>query len=331
MVTYEQASQMPEFQSPAGRFPYLPFASVEYELRLFGFEAFIGRLYRAPLFFKRYMPEIALSLLFFLVGVGVIKRRKMIPGQLWCFLAAAVAIYLLSRAFAFKLYVPNRHIQIPFALFFISALSIALWRAGKVFAGDRWPGGLVALCLLALLLKATSGSGLNGTANFNYSLDLRGGAFEWLRANTPPRAIVAGQPTFLDPVQLFAVRRGYVTTETAHPFYLNYNAEMRRRLELSFRAHYAANLKELLAWVEPEGITHFVFYRKKFYPDELVKETYFQPLTGLVKELTSRPIPNYAYFELPRTVDLQKFPFMPFRDDRAAVVDIAALRAYLNS
>lgn len=329
MVSYEQASLMPEFQRPDGRFPFLPLPSVLADIRLFGFEPFIGRLYRAPSFLRSYVPEIVFSLLVLIFGLSLAKRRQIIPMELWFFIVAALSVYFLSRALAFRLYVPNRHIQIPFAMFLISGMSIGFWRMGTQLAKERWWGGLVALGILGSIIYLTSGAGLSGTANFNYTLEQRGRVFQWLRENTPESALVAGQPTFMDPVELFSVRRGYVTTETTHPFYVEYNAEMQRRLEIVFRAHYARTLDELLRIIEPEGITHFVFDRRKFSPEGLLAEKYFPPVAALVKQLTARPAPNYAYFELPQKVDLKNYPFMPFRDERAVVIDVGALKTFL--
>jgi hypothetical protein len=178
---------------------------------------------------------------------------------------------------------------------------------------------------------AGSGKGLNGTLNFNYPSDKKGRVFEWIRGNTPEDALIAGHPTHIDGVQLFGARKGYVTTETTHPFYTRYYAEMKRRNEVVLRAHYSASLEELLAVLEPEGIDYFVFRRGDFYPQVLPKLTFFPPFEGLMKELTSRPAEMYAYRQLPEQVDLQQYPFMPYKDRLSAVVDVEALKTYLQA
>ena len=176
-----------------------------------------------------------------------------------------------------------------------------------------------------------SNIGLFGTANFNYARDKKGHVFEWIKKNTPESALIAGHPTHIDGVQLFAIRRGYVTTETTHPFYKGYYAEMYRRNEISLRAHYAASLPELVSILEPEGITHFVFKRADFYPGAMKKMKFFPSYKPLLDTLTSRSSDEYAYRQLPSQVDVANYPFMPYKDKISVVVDVQALKSYLQS
>jgi hypothetical protein len=133
----------------------------------------------------------------------------------------------------------------------------------------------------------------------------------------------------MDPTQLFGIRRAYITTETAHPFYSEFAKVARHRLAVAFRAHYARTLEELVAICEAEGISHFVFARKKFYPEALLEEEYKEPHRALVRELVSRPYEEYAFRQLPRKVSVSEFPFMVYRDEESSVVDIAALKDFL--
>ena len=89
-------------------------------------------------------------------------------------------------------------------------------------------------------------------------------------------------------------------------------------------------MQELLALLEPEGIDYFVFDRSKFYPEELAKAEYFPPLNEMVHQLTSRPPDQYAYQQLPKTIDVARAPYMPFRDSQSAVVDLKALKVFLE-
>ena len=239
-------------------------------------------------------------------------------------------VYFASRQFAFKLYVPDRHLQFPMGFFWITTLSIGVWNVFKSGTKrDQWIGAL-GLLLLSFLIWSGSKHGLQGAANFNYAFDKKGRIFSWVRASTPEQALIAGHPTFIDGVQLFGMRRGYVTTETSHPFYPIYYTEMNRRLIISLKAHYAKSFEELLTLLEPEGVNYFVFEKARFYPEALRTAVYFPPLNELVTELTSGDPENYVYRQLPKEVDLATYPWMPFRDDQSAVVDLKALREYLS-
>ncbi len=349
MVDYETASKMPEFQRPEGRFPFLPLDPVSYDLKMYAFQPFFHRLHRPKLSFNgrvyslpSWKPVMEAVIPLLLAGLWLIGwlrfKRNIFPLQLLSFLAAIVTVYWASRLFAFKLYVPNRHLQFPMTFFLITAFSILPWLAlhrsgGKGGDAGRFRQAWPAVCgflFLGLLVVIGTGDGLYGTANFNYSLHKKGGVFEWMRRHTPENALFAGHPTHVDGLPLFGIRRVLANTEVAHPFYTGYYREIKRRLIISLRAHYAASLQEVVDLLEPEGVDYFVFSRQRFYPAALQAEDYFSPLSYLVRELTARPADDYAYKRLPRKVDLEKAPYMPFRDEQSAVVDVHLLKKHLQ-
>ena len=335
MVTFEQASEMPEFQRPTGRFPFVPLREAGHEIRTFSYQAFIGRFYNPGRWWKRNMPTVAILSLIGIVLIGFIRKRKTVPPEIWSFLLAIITVYFASRLMAFKLYVPNRHLQFPMAFFFIAAFTVGAWRAfhsgdGKSSSIKSSWKSVLALIAVGGLVYAGSHVGLNGAANFNYSYNKKGHVFNWIRKNTDNSALIGGHPTFIDATQLFGQRRAYATTETAHPFYPEYYQEIKKRLEVLLRAHFAKDLKQLVEIVDPVGIDYFVFERKQFYPEALDEAKYFPGLNHVVDEVTAGPHDKYAYRQLPSEVDLEKAPFMPFKDGQSALVDIKVLKEYLN-
>ena len=349
MASYSVAASMPEFSHPDGRFPFVPLQSVGQDLYIFGYQAFINFLQKVTAFdrnWRRAIQYVVLALFLAAIWMGIRRTRVTVPAALWCYLIATAGVYAASRVLAFRLYVPNRHLQFPLAIFFVCTVTIALWRAfhrygqgASAVTENSWHdtswsssrGSLLALSFLAGVIWLGSSTGLQGDANFNYPRNSRGGVFEWIRVHTPKDALIAGEPTFIDPCQLFAVRRAYISTESAHPFYDRYYAEVRRRLTITLKAHYAKDLVELVRLLEPEGVDYFVFARAKFYPEALAKAKYFKPFDTLVRELTSRPPDEYAYRQLPRVVTLADFPAMPYKDEKAALVHIPTLKQWLQS
>lgn len=330
MVDSESAAVLPEFQRPHGRFPFLPLESISNEFRMYGYQPFLHRLFNPGRPLKRTMLWIISGcLVVFLLG-GAQRRRLVVPLELWSYLVAVLSVYWLSRQVPFHLYVPNRHLQIPMTLFWIFSFVIAIWKLwgegqGTFNSGRSWfrPAGVYLL--LGVLIWFGTGDGLYGSANYNYPRNKRGGVFGWLRTQTPKQSLIAGHPTHIDATQLFAIRRAYATTETAHPFYPRYFEEIKRRLRISLKAHYASNLCEVLELLEPEGVDYFVFSRHRFYPWALEKERYFEPLSKLMQKLTARHYDTYAYKQLPQQVT-SNAPYLVYRDDQSAVVDIVALR-----
>lgn len=344
MVSFSEASQMPEFARPLGRFPFLPLRPAFEELKIFGFQAFIGRLYRPNPFWRDNIWWLVPTSLLSLAALGLgKKRRTIIPVEIALFGLASLTTYTLSRAIAFKLFVPDRHLQIPMVIFMVSAFTIAIWRLmvrrsslnakGADISESSlrrcWPA-ILAYCALGGVVYACSGNGLQGDANFNYPSNKRGRMYEWVRNNTSDDALIACHPTHCDGMQLFGVRRALVTTETSHPFYPRYNLEMRRRSEVSLRAHYAQSLDELVTLLQPEGVTHFIFRRADFRSDNLPRQSYFPPLDRLVKNLVKRPTSSFVFFELPKELDAARYPYVKFIDDTSIIVDIKALAEFLR-
>lgn len=326
MASFDVASSMPEFFAK-GRFPFLPLTPALEEMRNVGLQAFLTRFYDPGELVRASLPVVIIAVLLTFLAVGILRKREVIPRALLCFLVSIVTVYFLSRILAFKLYVPDRHLQFPLAVFFISSFTIGAWR---IFEGKKLFSSLAVLIVLGLTFLG-SGTGIYGVANFNYPYTDAHRVFTWLRKNTPENALIAGHPTYLDPVQLFAVRRGYATTETAHPFYDAYYKEIKRRLEIDFKAYYSAHLRELSQLLLPEGVDYFVFRRRDFYPEALEKASYFKPFDTMVHDLASREFNQYSFRELPSEFDPKRFPFVPYRDDYAVVVDLKELSSYMNS
>lgn len=339
MVTLEQASKMPEFDRDGGRFGFLPFLPAWEEINTIGMQAFVARWYRPAPFLKDNIGYIAFGLVALLLLCGMKKKRVVIPAEILIFGLSAIAVYFASRVLAFLLYVPDRHLQFPLAFFFIFALPIGFWRLyysdlyrGNSYINSSWPLArisAVALTVLTLFVYVGSNDGLKGVANFNYPTLKRGDVFHWLRHNAPKDALIAGNPTHIDGVQLFAKRTAYATTETTHPFYLGYLAEMKRRLTITWRAYYATNAEEFVKLLEPEKIDYFVFERRDFYPEALKSATYFKPLHTLVQELAAHEPNQYFFKKLPHKVDLINHPYMVFKDGQSVIVDVAKLKQYL--
>lgn len=347
MVTLEEAKKMPAFDRAGGRFPFVPLLSVKAELNTFALQAFRGRFYTAPSFLRGKIIPIIFISAFLLLLIGFFRRKKVFPIELVMYFLSIWIVYFLSREFAFKLYVPDRHLQFPMAFFLFLFYSIAIWR---VFDGGKedyeksspkwcqsasfkksW-GCFVVFLLLGTFIYLTSGKGLSGDANFNWRKDKRGDVYEWIKNNTSQSSLIAGHPTAVDPVPLFAIRKVLISTEMSHPFYPKFFEEVKRRLKISLQANYAKNLRELVDILEPEKIDYFIFDRKLFYPEKLGDgASYPKPFKDFVKEISNRPWQEFAYRELPDKVDIKKYPFMPFKDKYMAVVDVKVLRSFLDN
>lgn len=334
MASLDVARTMPEFDSPGGRFPFVPLLGYVDEWLRFGFQVFYNKWDRPHGIVANLIPIGVLCITLGLALFGFFKKIKIVPLEVLLFGISAALVHELSRILAFYLYVPNRHLQIPMAFFFIVVFSTGVWQficyLSRNQGEEKYVKALLGIALVAFVVVFGSGDGLQGKANFNTYKYQKGRFAEWIRDNTPVTALIAGYPTLVDAVPLFGERRVLISTEMAHPFYRGYYDQIRDRITASLTAHYAKDLNELYTIVAPLGISYFVFQRDQFYPEALKRASYFKPYDQLVFSLTRGDATQYAYRQLPKVVDLSVAPFMPFKDATAAVVDIHRLGQYLG-
>ena len=331
MATLESATNTPEMQRPHGRFPFTPLNPVPAEVAMFGFEAFVFRLADGSSLERRAIPLLVLLTTLVLAWHDTKKKIKLVPLPVWCFGIALSIVYLMSRELAFKLYVPDRHLQIPCTVFFIVAFVTAISRLfnsgaidsdmGQVRARRSRVIALSATALLMISIFVGSGDGLQGRLQFNRSRDQFGAVFAWANKSTPLEAKFAGHPVLLDPMALLGARASYISFETAHPFYDKYLEQARVRLEGSLRAHFATDFAPLLA-LEAAGNDYFVFDRRRFR--NLKSASYGPPFGSLVRDLSSKTPQVFFYFKDRVSTDSE---LIPFADGFALVVNLNVLKS----
>lgn len=326
MIDYQTAATMGAFRYPTGRFPFIPQPSIAEHLHFYGYNAFMSWIHTPPNFILHYgWLLIVLALAAFLF-FSLKQNKTLVPTALWSFLIGIAGVYLVSRQVMFKLYVPDRHLLIPMTFFLIPAFTIALWSLFK----ENSKRASFALVGLGIFIYICGGTGLYGEGDIRYHAYRYGKVFDWLRKYSPEQAVVAGHPTNVDPTLLFGMRRVYVSTETAHPFYLKFYTEMERRLEISLRAHYATSAQEFLKIIKDEPIDYFIFSRRRFTNEALGKETYHSPLAQLARTLCSKDSKSYLFSKLPRTRDLKNHPFIKYSDEESTIIDIRSFKEFLE-
>lgn len=350
LITYQEATTLPEFSRPKGRFAFIPFAPISQEITDYFLNTFQHSSDRSrkdednshftgfTLIQQNLLP-ITLCLFGVIVTVGTVRRQHPIPFQLWCLPVSSLLVYLLARHLAFHLYVPDRHINVSLPIFTIVALSVGSWRAfyGRQLLprkiahllGEKLVAELpsaLALGLLGLLIYGSSGSGLSGQAKFNVHVGHRSSWLTWVRTHTPPTATIAGFPSHMDPVPLFAIRRAYVTAETWHPFYSEYNREMKRRIEITLQAYFSKSLSEIVKLLRPEGVDYIVFRSRHFSNANQTQAQLYAPFSETIRRLTTLGDPApYAFELLPDTANLESAPYLVYRDHQVAIVDLKVL------
>lgn len=329
MVTLEQARKMPAFNIRGGRFAFLPFPSSLEQLSGGGSRAFFQNSRFVPESIKPGLFPLTATVVAVFAVMGWRRRINAVPSALIASLIAVVGTYFLARQFAFKLYVPNRYILVPLNLMWMVIFPIAIWKLSERYE-SRKPtvNRFASLFLLGLLLLGVNGFAVRSAPGFDISTETRSGVYRWMETNSAKDAVFAGHPDSLNGVPLFGKRIVYVNSEVAHPFYITYYEEMKRRLNISLRLSYARSWQTFMNVLKDEKIDYFIFTARDYDEKRLNQAKYVQPFSRMVKRLArNRPREQFLFSKLPRQVDPERFPYVVFADSDSAVIDLRKLRA----
>lgn len=192
---------------------------------------------------------------------------------------AFLAFYVVSRALAFKLFVPDRYVQYPVNLLY--ALLLAACAASAVARLGRGPRLGAALLALALLLGALR---LSGVSLYDYSAQAP--LYAAVEAATPKDAVIAGHPETMDNVMTFAHRNAYATFELAHPWSRGYWVEFEKRLDAFFAAYYARDEAAVIDFARRSGVDFLLVEPDRLAPAALSKSAFFEPFGSRIRQLT---------------------------------------------
>jgi len=206
---------------------------------------------------------------------------------------SSLILYFLARLFLLKLFVPDRYLMYTLNLFTCLFVALGLKAALRV---ERWPRHLAILVLVAM--ACLGAWRLHGVGLQDYSAYR---AVYAALAGTPKDVLIAGHPNLMDAIPTFAQRRAFATYELAHPWSRGYWTQLKPRLADLFKAYYAADPQEVVAFCRRYGIAFLIVDDRHFTP-AFLKGGYFlfpgdKPhLPGTAKGLAER---LYAPFFAP--------------------------------
>jgi hypothetical protein len=263
LVSAAQMVNRPEFYAH-GRYSILPEASLWWEL-ISPWE------FIAP--FREWGPVpggLVCAGLLVLVAAGLRRldwpawRERLKPA--WYLGLASLGLYFLARLFLLKLFIPDRYLIYTLNLFLCLVLALGAQGALGV---SRWPRSVAILVLVA---AASLGAWrLQGVGLKDYSAYR---AVYAALAGTPKDALMAGHPNLMDTIPTFAQRRAFATYELAHPWSRGFWAKLQPRLADLFKAYYAADPREVVAFCRKYGIAFLIVDDRHFTP-AFLKGGYF--------------------------------------------------------
>lgn len=325
MVGPKEVVTIPEFKNPGGRFPFYPIPSVQSHIASFVFQPFFTKFYKNFLPGQKTVICSLVVVIFLLCLCECIRRyigekRGDIPWVTFVsFFVATIFIYTCSRIWFFKLYVPDRHLQLPFAFLWITFFVVIPPVLFK-FNRDQFKK-LLYYSVVAVIVYSCSQKGLQGLANFNYPLMRKGGIYEALREKTALQAVLAGEPVSMDPFPLLTQRSAYVTNETYHPFYPKYLEVLRQRFDVSLRATYARTLREFNEATKEGRFDYFIFNKSNYTASQLQKPRVSLPHQETLRQLVSDAQGKFAFQEIPHDA-----PYVFYVDKNYIVIDMQKFR-----
>jgi hypothetical protein len=183
-------------------------------------------------------------------------RQRLKPA--WYLGFTSLVLYFLARLFLAKLFIPDRYLLYTLNLFYCLFLALGLKAALRV---ERWPHHLAILALVAAAgLGAWRLAGV-GLKDYSAYCPLYAAL-----AETNQDALIAGHPNLMDTIPTFARRRAFATYELAHPWSRGYWAKLKPRLTDLFRAYYAADPQEVVAFCRKYGIAFLIVDDRHFTP-----------------------------------------------------------------
>jgi hypothetical protein len=195
-------------------------------------------------------------------------------------LAGSLGLYLVARAVALALFVPDRYVTYSINLLYALGLAVCLRHALAGLDGRRFGAWLLVLAVGLGAWRETD-AGL-----YDYRADA---PLYAAVAALPKDALLAGHPELLDNVLTFGRRNVLASFELAHPWCLGYWRRLAPRLADQVEAYYAKDPATVIDMARRYGITHFVVRESDFTPRALAGHPLFAPYDARIRELAARP------------------------------------------
>ncbi|MFP5257958.1 MAG: hypothetical protein ACLGQH_02930 [Acidobacteriota bacterium] len=203
-------------------------------------------------------------------------------------LAGSLGLYVLARAIALVLFVPDRYISYTINLLYALALAVCLRHALAGLLRRRFAGPGLVLVAVALGAWRLTGVGL-----YDYRADA---PLYAAVAELPKDAVLAGNPKDLDNVLTFGRRDVVATFELAHPWSVGYWKIMLPRLAHQAEAYYAKDPEVVREFAKAYGVGWMVVREADYDPAAMAKGPLFAPFDRRIRELAGLP-GNFALLD----------------------------------
>ncbi len=249
---------------------------------------------------NRYAVRAVMALLF-LAGTGLLALRESSVRRLLLLPVVLLPLYVLAKAVAPTLYLPQRYIVYTMPLMAVLLLPAALSALPRYFKELRkkdWapPATVVSLCVLQFLFLGARGP---DRAGFNTWAAGDGEIYVFLERLSPD-SVVAGWPgpkERIENVPYLSAKTAFLTLENHEVYYRGYADEMRKRMRALIDAYYATGSGPLLRLREEFGVTHLIVDKRHLTGSPAA---YFKPFGAWVTQAYLRAQKTRRGFETGR-------------------------------
>lgn len=225
-------------------------------------------------------------LLVLALGFIPLATRNVAARRALALLLAGAVGYVLARAFAPYLYLPQRYMGYTVPLFLVVFLPASGAALAGVLSPRRWTTRARttgAVLVGGAVLVFLGGRG-DPWAGYTVALHSNTRIYDFIRG-LPKNVLVAGWPGgVIDDVPYFCRRRAFVTYETHTPYHERYLLEMRRRMDALIAALFSEDQQGLIELRDTFGVTHVIVNADEFSKPPW----YFAPFDTEIKRAWQR-------------------------------------------
>jgi hypothetical protein len=282
--TLEQAATLRQMQ-PGSNQPFYPLGSAREFLEpvVRGFFEPAGRRvwYKAQ---RRLQKRPLLYTGIFAGALGLLawRKNKNLPVALPAILIAAMVMYFVIRALAYRLYLPDRPLTFAYPIALAFGLPVLAYEAFSRLS-QRW-SKIAAALVVALFFGFMRGDGLvlprKAMPNNSWQ-DTP--ALHFVRT-LPKDVLIIALPEQSSAIQAYAQRSTLFSMHTNTPFFYGFAVEMDARFEEFYRAYYATSWEPLRKLHKERGVTHVVMDERDFGPQAMSRARYAEPWNTLLRK-----------------------------------------------
>lgn len=226
------------------------------------------------------MKYLILTNLILLLILG--KKFRVFSDKLLYIILCSFIFFIIAYGVIYRLYGPARYIRMSLPIILVIFISLNI----KELLG-RLKSKYLRILLLFIFMVYTLVIFFPRLKS-DYSIAPYPRLYSFLQT-LPKNVLIAGHPSNMDFVPLFAKRKVLINEETSQPMYANFYPEIKKRTYDFFKVYYSESAIEIYNFCRKYNIEYFIVEKKHFSKDYFSKgEFYLSPFNEYIHDLLKR-------------------------------------------